>query len=61
MRIPYTQLDSARRTLRDTVPAFLATCAKTSTLAKFIRGRLDQSKTEGTTLTAPACFQLMGL
>ena len=38
--------------LRNTLPEFLATAAKTSILAKFIRDRLDLSRTEGTTLAA---------
>ena len=38
--------------LRNTLPEFLATAAKTSILVKFIRDRLDLSRTEGTTLAA---------
>jgi len=38
--------------LRNTLPEFLATAAKTSILAKFIRDRLDLSRTEGTSLAA---------
>src|SRR6202040_1119888 len=33
--------------LRNTLPEFLATAAKTSILVKFIRHRLDLSRTEG--------------
>lgn len=38
--------------LRHTLPDFLATAAKTSILVKFIRDRLDLSRTEGTSLAA---------
>ena len=38
--------------LRNTLPEFLATAAKTSILAKFIGDRLDLSRTEGTSLAA---------
>ena len=38
--------------LRDTFPEFLAAAAKTSILVKFIRDRLDLSRTEGTSLAA---------
>jgi DDE superfamily endonuclease len=38
--------------LRNTLPEFLATAAKTSILVKFIRDRLDLSRTEGTSLAA---------
>ena len=38
--------------LRSTLPEFLATAAKTSILVKFIRHRLDLSRTEGTSLVA---------
>jgi hypothetical protein len=38
--------------LRNTLPEFLATVAKTSILAKFIRDRLDLSRIEGTSLAA---------
>jgi hypothetical protein len=38
--------------LRNTLPVFLATAAKASILVKFIRDRLDLSRTEGTTLAA---------
>ena len=38
--------------LRNTLPRFLATAAKTSILVKFIRERLDLSRTEGTSLAA---------
>ena len=38
--------------LRNTLPEFLAAAAKTSILVKFIRDRLDLSRTEGTTLAA---------
>jgi DDE superfamily endonuclease len=38
--------------LRNTLPEFLATAAKTSILVKFTRDRLDLSRTEGTTLAA---------
>ena len=38
--------------LRNTLPEFLAAAAKTSILAKFIRDRLDLSRTEGTSLAA---------
>jgi len=38
--------------LRNTLPEFLATAAKTSILVKFIRDRLDLSRTEGTDLAA---------
>jgi hypothetical protein len=38
--------------LRNTLPEFLATAAKTSVLVKFIRDRLDLSRTEGTSLVA---------
>jgi len=38
--------------LRNTLPAFLATAAKTSILVKFIRDRIDLSRSEGTSLAA---------
>jgi len=38
--------------LRNTLPEFLATAAKTSILVKFIRDRLDLSRSEGTSLAA---------
>ena len=38
--------------LRNTLPEFLASAAKTSILVKFIRDRLDLSRTEGTKLAA---------
>ena len=38
--------------LRNTLPQFLATAATTSILVKFIRERLDLSRTEGTSLAA---------
>jgi hypothetical protein len=38
--------------LRNTLPEFLAAAAKTSILVKFIRHRLDLSRTEGTSLAA---------
>jgi hypothetical protein len=38
--------------LRHTLPKFLATAAKISTLVKFIHDRLDLSRTEGTRLAA---------
>ena len=38
--------------LRHTLPEFLATAAKTSILVKFIRDRLNLSRTEGTSLAA---------
>ena len=38
--------------LRSTLPEFLATAAKTPILVKFIRDRLDLSRTEGTSLAA---------
>jgi DDE superfamily endonuclease len=38
--------------LRNTLPEFLAPAAKTSILVKFIRHRLDLSRTEGTSLAA---------
>jgi len=38
--------------LRNTLPEFLATAAKTSILVKFIRERLDLSRIEGTSLAA---------
>jgi hypothetical protein len=38
--------------LRNTLPEFLATAAKTSILAKFIRKRIDLSRSEGTSLVA---------
>ena len=38
--------------LRHTLPEFLATAAKPSILVKFIRDRLDLSRTEGTSLAA---------
>lgn len=38
--------------LRNTLPEFLATAAKTSILVKFIRDRIDLSRTEGTSLAA---------
>jgi hypothetical protein len=38
--------------LRNTLPEFLATAAKPSILVKFIRARLDLSRTEGTSLAA---------
>ena len=38
--------------LRNTLPKFLATAAETSILVKFIRERLDLSRTEGTSLAA---------
>jgi hypothetical protein len=38
--------------LRNTIPEFLATAAKTSILVKFIRERLDLSRAEGTSMVA---------
>jgi hypothetical protein len=38
--------------LRNTLPEFLATAAKTAILVKFIRERLDLSRTEGISLVA---------
>ena len=38
--------------LRNTLPEFLATAAKSSILVKFIRDRLDLSRIEGTSLAA---------
>ena len=38
--------------LRNTLPAFLAAAAKSSILVKFIRDRIDLSRSEGTTLAA---------
>jgi hypothetical protein len=38
--------------LRNTLPEFLATAVKTAILVKFIRDRLDLSRTEGTSLAA---------
>lgn len=38
--------------LRQTLPEFLATAAKTAILAKFIRDRLDLNRSEGTSLVA---------
>ncbi len=38
--------------LRNTLPEFLATAAKTSILVKFIRDRIDLSRSEGTSLAA---------
>jgi hypothetical protein len=38
--------------LRQTLPEFLAVAAKTSTLVKFIRDRLDLNRAEGTSLAA---------
>jgi hypothetical protein len=38
--------------LRNTLPEFLASTAKPSILVKFIRDRLDLSRTEGTSLAA---------
>ena len=38
--------------LRNTLPEFIATAAKTSILVKFIRERLDLSRIEGTRLAA---------
>src|ERR1035441_6249853 len=38
--------------LRNTLPEFLASSAKTSILVKFIRERLDLNRTEGTSLAA---------
>jgi hypothetical protein len=38
--------------LRNTIPEFLATAAKTSILVKFIRDRLDLSRAEGTSMVA---------
>ena len=38
--------------LRNTLPEFLATAAKTSILVKFIRDRLDLSRAEGTSMVA---------
>ena len=38
--------------LRNTLPEFLATAAKTSILAKFLRDRLDLSRAEGTSMLA---------
>ena len=52
MRTRYAQLDSASRAPRNTLPAFLATAAKTSILVKFIRGRLGLSRAEGIGLMA---------
>jgi hypothetical protein len=54
MRTPYAQLDSACRAPRGNLPGFLATAARTSIPVKFIRGRLDLSRTEGIVLTAQA-------
>jgi hypothetical protein len=38
--------------LRNTIPEFLATAAKTSILVKFLRDRLDLSRAEGTSMLA---------
>jgi hypothetical protein len=38
--------------LRNTLPEFLATAAKTSILVKFIRDRLDLSRAEGASMVA---------
>jgi hypothetical protein len=38
--------------LQNTLPEFLATAAKTAILVKFLRDRLDLSRTEGTSLAA---------
>jgi hypothetical protein len=38
--------------MRNTLPEFLATAAKTSILVKFIRDRIDLSRSEGTSLAA---------
>ena len=38
--------------LRNTLPEFLATAARTSILVKFIRDRIDLSRSEGTSLAA---------
>jgi len=38
--------------LRNTLPEFIATAAKTSSLVKFLRDRIDLSRTEGTSLAA---------
>jgi len=38
--------------LRNTFPEFLASAAKTVILVKFLRDRLDLSRTEGTSLAA---------
>ena len=38
--------------MRNTLPEFLATAAKTSILVKFIRDRIDLSRSEGTSLVA---------
>jgi hypothetical protein len=38
--------------LRNTFPEFLATAAKTVIVVKFLRDRLDLSRTEGTSLAA---------
>jgi hypothetical protein len=38
--------------LRNTLPEFIATAAETSSLVKFLRDRLDLSRTEGTSLAA---------
>ena len=38
--------------MRNTLPEFLAGAAKTSILVKFLRGRLDLSRSEGTSLVA---------
>ena len=51
MRTPSAQLDSACRALRNTRPESLATAAKTSIRAEFIRGRLDLPLTKGLSLT----------
>jgi len=57
-RKPFTPAASANNTVDgahqepDTGPEFPATAAETSILVKFIRDRLDLSRTEGTSLAA---------
>jgi hypothetical protein len=46
------QRRAAAVALRNALPEFLATAAKTSILVKFIRDRLGPSGTEGTSLAA---------
>jgi signal transduction histidine kinase len=57
-RKPFTPAASSNNTVdgahqeADTGPEFLATAAQTSILVKFIRDRLDLSRTKGTSLAA---------
>jgi hypothetical protein len=48
----FTLATLAAIAMRNTLPEFLATAAKTSILVKFIRDRIDLSRSEGTSLAA---------